>query len=90
MKQWAGAVKRDVIGTPKLPRSLCKCNPKVTICALGAFFMKYIATSVSVVSAFLFAYDWFNINIKYLVYMLVLIVASIFGALVAHAWREDE
>ncbi|EJJ28716.1 hypothetical protein PMI11_03020 [Rhizobium sp. CF142] len=52
--------------------------------------MKYIATSVSVVSAFLFAYDWFNINIKYLVYMLVLIVASIFGALVAHAWREDE
>jgi hypothetical protein len=52
--------------------------------------MKYIATSVLVVSAFLFAYDWFDINIKYLVYMLVLIFACIFGALLAHAWREEE
>lgn len=52
--------------------------------------MKNTIILALVISLFLFIYNWFGIDPKYLVYALTLIFACVVGALVAHAWRDEE
>lgn len=52
--------------------------------------MKYIIILALLAALFVAAYNILGLDIKYLVYALFLILASIFGMFIRSAWSEDD